>query len=432
MKLLKEIRVPKESVNDEFLNVVAIPFKNGDKVSKAETILELETSKAIITVEAEEDGYVEYLCNIGSEVKVNSVIIKIWNEFNLEEKNVLVVEDEIKLESSKIKTNELINTIYSNKAIKLIEENKIDKDYFGNLDFVNDEIILSYINKNEEPIVNEEQIPFRKSLEKNISSINNEKVNIVKLTNSKKREIEYLSEVQYSGLVSIINIDIDIEDIFENINKSLNYFTNSSLPIIVYECSRLLLKYPVFNSYFSNGEILQYKDVNIGIAMDIDNGLKVVNLRNTNKRNLRDIDNDIYDLALKYMEKKLTTNDLQEITFTITDLSSYGVYSFNPLINKNNSAILGISKIDKKLNRIILSLAFDHRVTEGKMAAFFLQELKERIESYKLNDYEHNKNIICYKCLKSLNEDLNDIGFIKILNKKKQETYICDSCLLKF
>ena len=158
----------------------------------------------------------------------------------------------------------------------------------------------------------------------------------------------------------------------------------------------------------------------------------IYNTKNTNKLTLNEIDRAIYELALKYIDKKLTIELFQDTTFTITDLSSYGAISFSPLINKNNSAILGISKIDSKLKRIILSLAFDHRVTEGKIATIFLQELKERIESYKLNNTEIIEKISCYKCFKTLNEDLNDIGFIKVINKKNTESYICDSCLLKF
>jgi len=147
-----------------------------------------------------------------------------------------------------------------------------------------------------------------------------------------------------------------------------------------------------------------------------------------------EIEESIFNLANKYLDKKLNTFDLSDITFTITDLSSFGAISFSPLINKNNSAILGLSKVDQKLKRITVSLAFDHRVTEGKMASIFLQELKERFESYKL-DQSNNINlkfVECYKCLKTLDEDFNDIGFIKVLSKNGEDKYICDLCLMKY
>ena len=317
MKILKEIRVPKESVNDEFLNVVAIPFKNGDKVSHSETILELETSKAIVTIEAEVDGYIQYLCEIGSEVKINTVVIKIWDEFNFEEKKVEVSGKNVSSELGEKKIVKLEFTFYSIKAEKLIEEKKIDKSLFENFDFVNEELVLSLLNNESKALESVTKIPIPKLKESIKSPINIDKFEVIKLTNSKKREIEYLSEIQQAGLVSVINIDIDTENVFENTNKSLKYFTDSALPLIVYECSRLLLKYPMFNSYYSDENIMRYKDINIGIAMDIDDGLKVVNLKNTNKLNLNDVDTEIYELALRYIDKKLTIEYLQDTTFTI-------------------------------------------------------------------------------------------------------------------
>ena len=423
MKIIQEIRVPKESVNDNSLTVVSIPFPNGHKVNKNEVILELETSKAIITIESEVEGYLEYLCKTGEDVNVNSIVIKIWDTQIIE---IPQKEQVQKSGAIVVEVNNNISPIFSNKANKLILENQINKANFVGLDFVNEELVLNLINKNDSK--QEKLIPKNA----NNFDIKLENVEITNISNNKKREIEYLESVQQSGLVSTINNDIDIENIFENTNKGIKYLTDSILPFIIYETSRLLLKYPIFNSFFYDNKINHYNYINVGVAMDIDDGLKVVNLKNSNNMTLLEIDKMVYDLALKYIDKKLTSEELTNTTFTITDLSSFGALSFTPLINKNNSAILGISKIDTKLNRIIISLSFDHRVTEGKIASLFLQELKERIESYKLSNTDLVKNIICNKCYKKLSDDLNDIGFIKIINKDNLESYICDSCLFKF
>jgi len=240
--------------------------------------------------------------------------------------------------------------------------------------------------------------------------------------------------VQNAGLVSVINIDLNIEHLFQSVNQELKYFKNSVLPLIIYESARLLVKFPMFNSFYNDNGIAEYLDVNIGIAMDIDDGLKVVKIPNTNKLHLLETEEALFQLANKYIDKKLSTSDLTDITFTITDLSSFGAISFTPLINKNNSAILGVSKIDEKLNRINLSLAFDHRVTEGKIAAIFLTNLKERVESYKKSniDIDLTNNISCFKCLKKLNEDMSEIGFINIITTKGEQKYICDTCFMKY
>ena len=141
----------------------------------------------------------------------------------------------------------------------------------------------------------------------------------------------------------------------------------------------------------------------------------------------------IMELSNKYLDDALLIDDLSDITFTITDLSGEGVSFFRPLINMMNSAILGVSAIDEKLQRSILTVTFDHRVTEGKLVAQFLQELKNRIESYRSAHYVHaNQSITCFKCFKSLQEDLSDVGFTKCITPKGEEAYICQSCFKGF
>jgi len=92
-----------------------------------------------------------------------------------------------------------------------------------------------------------------------------------------------------------------------------------------------------------------------------------------------------------------------------------------------------VSAIDEKLQRSILTVTFDHRVTEGKLVAQFLQELKNRVESYRSAHYVHaNQSITCFKCFKSLQEDLSDVGFTKCITPKGEEAYICQSCFKGF
>jgi pyruvate/2-oxoglutarate dehydrogenase complex dihydrolipoamide acyltransferase (E2) component len=438
MKILQEIKAPQESVNDNFLNVVAVHYKNNDKVKKNDILIELETSKAVLTIEADFDGYIEYLCILDEEVKVNNTIIKIWDEpiKQLVDSNL----NDIKTNPQKIQTPVTINntensntniiTKFSKKALEFIIQNKIDTTIFKDYDFVSYEIAIGYGNS---PILKKEQNRVENKPTKNdLIELDKTKILINKISHAKKREIEYLSAVQNAGLVSVINIDLNIEHLFQSVNQELKYFKNSVLPLIIYESARLLVKFPMFNSFYNDNVIAEYLEVNIGIAMDIDDGLKVVKIPNTNKLHLHETEEALFQLANKYIDKKLSTSDLTDITFTITDLSSFGAISFTPLINKNNSAILGVSKIDEKLNRINLSLAFDHRVTEGKIAAIFLSNLKERVESYKKSNIDLTNNISCFKCLKKLNEDMSEIGFINIFTTKGEQKYICDTCFMKY
>ena len=210
-----------------------------------------------------------------------------------------------------------------------------------------------------------------------------DKVIVEKLSSNKKREIDYLSNVQQTGLTSTINTIVETDGVFVHINNSLQYLKNSLLPVIIYETSRLLEKYKELNAYFTGDSVAFYKQVNVGFAIDIDKGLKVPAIKNASAKNMKEVEADIMALSNKYLDDALLVEDLSDITFTITDLSAEGVSFFHPLVNMMNSAILGVSSIDEKLQRCILTVTFDHRVTEGKLVAQFLNELKLRIESYK-------------------------------------------------
>jgi pyruvate/2-oxoglutarate dehydrogenase complex dihydrolipoamide acyltransferase (E2) component len=210
--------------------------------------------------------------------------------------------------------------------------------------------------------------------------------------------------------------------------------TDSLLPLIIFESSKLLRKYPILNAYFDNGIIRTYVNVNIGIALDIDDGLKVYTIQDSDSLSLSVIESSISQGVDDYLDKKLKPEQLAGSTFTITDLSSFEVNGIIPLVNFNQSAILGISSIDKKLNRVNLSLSFDHRVTEGKVASQFLVDLKDRVESHaSIYSTEEGaaQEVKCDLCLKSLSEDreMQGIGLIKIVNHDGNEGIICRTCL---
>lgn len=434
MKIVQEIYVHQESINDQSLTVVGLNFKNGDLVKNGDTLIELETSKAIVTIEAETDGYIIYHCILGQEVLLNDLIIRVADEKPTE--NLFLPLAPVNTESKEIVHNDVpselkFQTEFSKKATALLERNSLSKSLFENYDFVTEYIVLKYLN----PGYEKQGIP---ELKENSGSVENRKteplknVTYQKLPAGKKREIEYLSSVQRNGLVSTLYVSIDTRGILNSINKKLSYFKESILTLVAFEAARLLLKYPLLNSFFENNQIGKYDAINIGIAIDIDDGLKVVKLPNTESLDIFQIEEKIFELSNKYLDKKLTISDLSDITFTITDLSATSTFSFVPLINKNNAAILGIARIDKKTGACILSLSFDHRVTEGKYASNFLSELKTRLESYSLSDDETLKLMVCYRCLKEITEDLNDTGFIKVQTKNGDEKLICDICLFKF
>jgi pyruvate/2-oxoglutarate dehydrogenase complex dihydrolipoamide acyltransferase (E2) component len=430
MKVLQEIKVPQESVNDQYLTVMDVFFKNGDFVKANDILIELETSKTTLTLESKTDGYVYYLCEKKQEVAVNSVIIKICDK--IIDNEVVILDQKENLPDTKNKVPVFLNLIpvFSKEALNLIAQYSLPKESFNGFDLVNHEDILAFLNKSKAQDNTKNE--YSRTIEDNLPFSENE-MTIEPLSKSKKREIEYLSQVQSASMNSVINVWIDTNGLFTALNHSLRIIKNSLLPIITYEVSKLLIKYPIFNAFYFKDNIAIYKNINIGIAMDMGNGLKTVKIPSTDTLSIHEIEQSILNLSEKYIDKTLNIKELTGITFTITDLSAEGVSFFTPLINKNNAAILAISSVDTLLNRVILSLAFDHRVTEGKLATIFLSELKERIESYSTERTGKNiQQYTCYKCLKKLNNDFSGIGFVKVIDPMGNEKLICQTCFKGF
>jgi len=431
MSLLQEIKVPLLSVNDTTITILEINFPNGQPVKKGDIILIFETSKTTYELAAEADGFIQYRCIAGNDYDVNETVAAIFSDASetiKEPPEVKKIEKKFAGNTAAVTTWEG-ETVFSAQASRLIESSGVDKSIFKGRDFVNKSDVEEFLGISKTQKKSPASATAIDKQKKIVFPVDHNKVIVEKLSSNKKREIEYLKEIQFPGLTSTIDMAIDTEGIFSHTNKSLRYLKNSLLPLIVYEASRLLQKYNLLNAYYTDEGIAFYKKINIGFAIDIDKGLKVLKIANAAEKTIHEIEEEIMNLSNRYLDEQLQMDDLSDITFTITDLSGEGVLSFKPLVNMMNSGILGISAIDGKLQRCILNLTFDHRVTEGKLVSQFLKELKERIESYRAKDQGMHININCYRCMKSLQEDLGDIGFVKCITPAGMEGYICQSCL---
>ena len=274
-------------------------------------------------------------------------------------------------------------------------------------------------------------------LEGNLTATLSDKITAQKLTPGKKLEIKHLEAVQSSGLKSTAHLIVDTEEAISAVKYSVEIFDGAILPIVLFEASRLLIKYKALNAFYRGEHIYYYDNINIGVALDMDQGLKVAILPETDKLGLGEIEEGLLGLMERYEDNTLTREDMAGGTFTITDLSFENVSFFTPLINKDQSAILGISGFDPTLGGSILSLTFDHRITEGKTACRFLGELKERIESYgppgEKTRASGSAPIRCESCRKGLEEDLklDGIGFIKAVDHSGREILLCQTCLAR-
>jgi pyruvate/2-oxoglutarate dehydrogenase complex dihydrolipoamide acyltransferase (E2) component len=162
------------------------------------------------------------------------------------------------------------------------------------------------------------------------------------------------------------------------------------LPFIVRAVTRALRDVPVLNSSWGDQGILIKKDLHIGIATALEDGLLVPVVRNADRKGLMELAKEIADLAERARSKKLAPDEVQGGTFTITNHGGFGSLFSTPIIHQPQIAILGVGAVQKRamvINDAIairpmgyLSLSFDHRVIDGATADRFMAKVKQYLE----------------------------------------------------
>ncbi len=153
-----------------------------------------------------------------------------------------------------------------------------------------------------------------------------------------------------------------------------------------------LRAFPVVNASIDGDNIVYKKDINLGIAVALEQGLIVPVIKNADEKNLVGLSRSIEDLASRARSKKLNPDEVQGGTFTITNPGIFGAVYGLPLINQPQVAILGVGAIEKRAVVIDdaiairptchLSLGYDHRLIDGADAGRFLSYIKERLENF--------------------------------------------------
>ena len=153
-----------------------------------------------------------------------------------------------------------------------------------------------------------------------------------------------------------------------------------------------LRAFPMFNASIDGTNIVYKKDINLGIAVALDQGLLVPVIKNADEKNLLGLSRAIDDLATRARSKKLNPDEVQGGTFTITNPGVFGAVYGLPLINQPQVAILGVGGIEKRAVVIEdaiairptchISLGYDHRLIDGADAGRFLSYIKERLERF--------------------------------------------------
>lgn len=188
-----------------------------------------------------------------------------------------------------------------------------------------------------------------------------------------------------------VELDMDAAIAFRKQYNSIPETKISFNDIVVKAVALSLKEHPQVNSQWFDDKMVLNHHVHVGVAVAVEDGLVVPVLRFANEMNLPQIGSQVRDFAGRARSKKLTPQEMDGSTFTVSNLGMFGITEFTSIINQPNSAILSVGAIVQKPvvkegeivvgNTMKLTLACDHRTVDGATGAQFLQTLREYIEN---------------------------------------------------
>jgi pyruvate dehydrogenase E2 component (dihydrolipoamide acetyltransferase) len=203
-----------------------------------------------------------------------------------------------------------------------------------------------------------------------------------------------LGESKYSAPHFYLTIELDMDNAIaarKSINESIAPEKISFNDMVVKAAAMALTKHPQVNASWMEDKIRFNNRINIGVAVAVDEGLLVPVIRNANLKGYQQINAEVKELAGKARYRKLSLEEMQGNTFSISNLGMMGIEEFTAIINPPDSCIMAVGSIVKKPvvkegqivpgNRMKVTMSCDHRVVDGATGAEFLQTFKNYMES---------------------------------------------------
>ncbi len=412
---------------------VAKWLKNkGDKVSSDEPIVELETDKVNVEVPSPMNGILENIAvREGETVNVGSLL------GSIKESKLKSSEKASEKKYSPPKQDKIENPIKEKKDLKVEEQPLVLEEVKEQKIFNEEPLILdnSYTEKEEKvrnvstdlrvspsarKIAAEKKIDLKtlsgsgkngvilkedvmrlmgvkpQPSERKIAHGPEERIKMTRLRMTIAKRLKeaqenaaMLTTFNEVNMQEIISMRSDYRDDFQKkYSVKLGFMS-----FFVKACILGLKNYPAINAEIQGDEIVYKNYYNISIAVGTDRGLVVPVVRNSDELSFADIEKNINALSQKAREGKITIEDLQGGTFTITNGGIYGSMLSTPILNPPQSAVLGMHNIverpvvengEVKIRPIMyIALSYDHRIIDGKEAVSFLKIVKDSLEQPK-------------------------------------------------
>jgi len=202
-----------------------------------------------------------------------------------------------------------------------------------------------------------------------------------------------LQSLQTSAQLTLVS-EADVTALVKQRESLTRQFDVTYTDLLIKAAALALRKHPRLNAVVAGEEIHIHPNINIGVAIALDDGLVVPVVRNADRKPLGAIAAEVAEFVQRARGGKLIMAEITGGTFTVTNLGSFGIDAFTPILNPPEAAILGVGRIVERLSRrdldlvwrhmMVLSLTVDHRVVDGAPAAAFLQTLREFLEQPEL------------------------------------------------
>lgn len=410
---MAEVKVPElaESITEG--TIAEWLKKVGDTVEKGEAILELETDKVNVEVVSEEAGTLqELLAEEGDTVEVGQAIAVVGEGSGNASSEQSTSSDDDSKKSEETASKEQQDNQSKDQPTQ--KEETSSNDRINATPSARRAAREKGVSLNEvQSIVRKEDVERgqqAKSASSNTSSSNQDTKPQKSVTPSKPVIREKMSRRKQTAAKKLLEVsnntamlttfnEVDMTNVM-NLRKRkkekfmedhngtklgfMSFFTKAAVAA--------LKKYPEVNAEIDGDYMVTKQFYDIGVAVSTPGGLLVPNVRDCDKKNFAEIEEEIANLAAKARDNKLSLDDMMNGSFTITNGGIFGSMMSTPIINGNQAAILGMHSIitrpiavdgDKIENRpmMYLALSYDHRIIDGKEAVGFLKTIKELIEN---------------------------------------------------
>ncbi|HXK45384.1 MAG TPA: dihydrolipoamide acetyltransferase family protein [bacterium] len=381
--MIHEIIMPKlgETMEEGYVNKWL--KKEGDRVKKGEVLLEVMSDKTNFEVESQYDGYLRKIIYEPSDkpVAVTTVIgyISDTPDEQIPETNITQETSKTEKQTEEKPVEKTSQTTEKERIKASPAAKRLANELGVEIEKVKGTGEGGRIEKKDvELYAQQQQTTISGKVEK-LSPVR--KIIAERLSWSKQNIPHY-----YLSTKILMNNVEKLKNIFQAQGKKFTY-----TDFIIFYTSRVLPDFPLINASFINDEIHYHATVDIGIAVNTENGLVVPVMKNLQDKTIEEISATRSNLAEKVRSGKITKEDMENCRFVITNLGMFGVTQFQAIINPPGTAIMAVGSIETEPvvenNNVVIgktmwvTLSLDHRIVDGAYGGAFLQKLKMVMEN---------------------------------------------------